>query len=1808
MGSTGEERAVERIPYPYQIELYRMAKERNTIVCLGTGTGKTFIAILLMKDPEFASQLKGEYPMTAKRTFFLVPTRVLVKQQATEIEHQFSVKVKGYTGDMGVDFWHTEPSGSTWNKELAENQVLVMTLQILLDMISHCRIRWQNINLLVIDEVHWAAKKKGKKVSGHSYKQLMDLYKQCPERDRPRVLGLSASLINSSMKVELFEDAIKDLEETYCAVCNTSDVAQLCGTNPREVIWTFMSQASAPSSTATGVVKALDTFIDYLKTKTKGIKTDESVSVTVTRVRKCLTNIRNMLSDPIEKTITNPETQQKYIITMTWMGVWCASKAINHYIAEMSLYEEVYKHVNPNLSQMLTKVMSYLKIVDKVFVLELTADPMAALNTASPKMLRFLELLREYKPIGGQPSNLCGIAFVAQRSVAKVLAEWLTELKRIKPLEYDFLNVGWVVGHSNRPGFESLVTSFTDKQQEEIIDDFRDQKLNLIISTSVLEEGLDVSICNLVVRFDRINTFREYLQSKGRARADSARYYMMTSDEDSGALNRLLIDFRDMEKRIANLNSKPRHRGMDAVDDDDNSDDEETQYTITTGATISTRTAISLLYRYCGKLPSDSFTKLIPNFEISGVHSPYTSSVKLPLNCPLKTQIWGKECKTKKGAKKSAALEACIQLHKVGELDDHLLPISKDQFIDKYVQRLVGELDDHLLPISKDQFIDKYVQRLGLKINQTDDNTDCTSKPGTRSRTQIYTKRLAQELTPPDVKSNDHRIFGAITGRPIHNESIKFPVFVSVRAHLDAIRERDVSSKADVDFTPMQSIILTAEQKRLIEKFHVFTFDSVLEFGDESQTTFNALESKFNLLVVPLMNGSQIDWDFVNKINTCGQIDVKKVPLSERLDFKFDAEIYRDCVFTPWYERDIEGKSKFCDSLRITDKGLKSKWDGKDPQFGTYEGYYRKKYGLEISNKTQPLIEGRSVKKCAQLKPFVIGEVKSGKREYFVPELVTIHPFPSTLWRQALCLPAILYRVNHLLLAQQLRQTIVSETRPSIGSTQPKDRLALDLSSEVNEWSLSESKRVHSIEDLDVGCEGHPFDDAMDTSDAVVLKAQKKKQKTEMSIIINRSASSETHRNAVQPLTTSLNAITNISNNTLISSSNLVNITSAFINDFKCLLLNCQLSEFRSHEQEVEFINANSALIDANQTLNYGDSFPFVFTGDIKPHIKEEYDSRVNAPIVGPTADDLLRALTLLGASDAFNLERMETMGDSFLKFVTTGFLYYSCPELDEGRLSYLRQMQICNCNLYYIGKRIGLPDLMVAHMWFTHKNWLPPYYHITDECECQLLTDKENTTGAYRHQIVNDKSIADAVEALIGAHLLVGGNKSALIFMQWLGLRVSPIEDQIDYSVGVGSEPFQWLPPPKSPVWNTELSDSEVQTFIYREYNGCNLDHFEDIIGYKFRDKAFLIQAFTHSSNYFNVYTDCYQRLEFLGDAVLDYLITRHIFNLEDKKFSPGELTDLRSALVNNTFFASIAVKFRFHKFLKILSPDLFHAIEMFVKKFESNQVMAINNSFNKLNDEDVTDLEEVEVPKALGDIFESVAGAIYLDSGLSLDAVWEVYFKLIKPEIDYFSVNVPKMPVRELREHHKNVIFSPAEEVKGRKIRVVVTVDGRQFGGVGRNQKFAKIAASKIALLALKPKYSFNKLNDEDVTDLEEVEVPKALGDIFESVAGAIYLDSGLSLDAVWEVYFKLIKPEIDYFSVNVPKMPVRELREHHKNVIFSPAEEVKGRKIRVVVTVDGRQFGGVGRNQKFAKIAASKIALLALKRVNKSEKSEP
>jgi hypothetical protein len=135
-----------------------------------------------------------------------------------------------------------------------------------------------------------------------------------------------------------------------------------------------------------------------------------------------------------------------------------------------------------------------------------------------------------------------------------------------------------------------------------------------------------------------------------------------------------------------------------------------------------------------------------------------------------------------------------------------------------------------------------------------------------------------------------------------------------------------------------------------------------------------------------------------------------------------------------------------------------------------------------------------------------------------------------------------------------------------------------------------------------------------------------------------------------------------------------------------------------------------------------------------------------------------------------------------------------------------------------------------------------------------------------------------------------------------------------------------------------------------------------EKLCNYRFKNKCYLLQAFTHPSYTSNHVTDCYQKLEFIGDAVLgkrskmyrilqlffllalfsrsyrvlDFLITSYIYQYCGQ-LTPGQLTDLRSALVNNITFGALVVRLQLHKHLLCHSQCLWEAIRTFVNYQES-------------------------------------------------------------------------------------------------------------------------------------------------------------------------------------------------------------------------------------------------------------------------------
>ncbi len=106
----------------------------------------------------------------------------------------------------------------------------------------------------------------------------------------------------------------------------------------------------------------------------------------------------------------------------------------------------------------------------------------------------------------------------------------------------------------------------------------------------------------------------------------------------------------------------------------------------------------------------------------------------------------------------------------------------------------------------------------------------------------------------------------------------------------------------------------------------------------------------------------------------------------------------------------------------------------------------------------------------------------------------------------------------------------------------------------------------------------------------------------------------------------------------------------------------------------------------------------------------EEIDLKT---FIGPSPCIILQTLTMSNANDFFNLERLETIGDSFLKFAITVYLYCSYPGIHEGKLSYLRSKQVSNYNLYKLGKKKKFPESMVAAKFEPTENWLPPGFII---------------------------------------------------------------------------------------------------------------------------------------------------------------------------------------------------------------------------------------------------------------------------------------------------------------------------------------------------------------------------------------------------------------------------------------------------------------------------------------------------------------
>ncbi|GAA0157583.1 hypothetical protein LIER_14823 [Lithospermum erythrorhizon] len=453
------------------------------------------------------------------------------------------------------------------------------------------------------------------------------------------------------------------------------------------------------------------------------------------------------------------------------------------------------------------------------------------------------------------------------------------------------------------------------------------------------------------------------------------------------------------------------------------------------------------------------------------------------------------------------------------------------------------------------------------------------------------------------------------------------------------------------------------------------------------------------------------------------------------------------------------------------------------------------------------------------------------------------------------------------------------------------------------------------------------------------------------------------------------------------------------------------------------------------------------------------------------TATRILEALTTEICHEGFSLERLEVLGDAFLKFAVGRHLFLSHDSLDEGQLTTKRSNIVNNSNLHKLALRNNLQVYIQDQMFdpYTYYVWGRPCPVICDKkTEKDIHSTQESLDDANieircskNHHWLHKKTIADVVEALVGAFIVDSGFKAAIAFLKWIGINVVIELTQLS-KICLGSKEFLPLA------------------------NHTDLSAVESAVRYHFVHKGLLIQAFVHPS-YNSHVGGCYQRLEFLGDAVLDYLITSYLYSAYPN-LKPGQLTDLRSALVNNNSFADIAVRLSFYKHIICDCRALSDAINKYVCFVEPS------GSETNLD-------EKPHCPKALGDLVESCMGAILLDSGFDLNYVWNIMLSLLDPVMSFSKL--PPNPLRELQELCQSLdrLLEFSSEKKGRSFTVEATVNVKGAPLVacatGRSIKAAKRTISQEILSQLKAQgYKSKSISLEEVLRKSSKMQPRLIG----------------------------------------------------------------------------------------------------------------
>lgn len=462
----------------YQLQLASAAKDQHTLVTLPTGLGKTTVSLLVtaerlssggVSEPRSDGSEDEQSESSGGKSLFLAPTKPLVTQHAEFYREALNVPdedIVVFTGEVSPD-----DRAELWER----SKIVIATPQVVENDLVGGRVSLANVIHLTFDECHRAT-------GDYAYNYIAERYHQ--DAKNPLVTGMSASPGGDEEEIlDVCENlGIRNVE---VMTEEDSDVAEF--THDTEVEW---ERVELPDNVLE-IRDALNEVIsDRLeKLKQLGITNKTSANLSEKDIRKIQSELQKLMDNDQSEgyqgmsalaEIRKLRTAVTYVETQS-------VEALRRYFERQR---------NAARSSGASKASQRFVSEPKVKEAMRRAEDYDGLH---PKYSRARIRLAETLGIeGGQRV----IVFTESRDTAEALTEFLGE----------HFDTHRFVGQGNKEGSDGM----TQKQQQETLDKFRNAEFEVLVSTSVAEEGLDVPEVDLVLFYEPVPTAIRSIQRKGR--------------------------------------------------------------------------------------------------------------------------------------------------------------------------------------------------------------------------------------------------------------------------------------------------------------------------------------------------------------------------------------------------------------------------------------------------------------------------------------------------------------------------------------------------------------------------------------------------------------------------------------------------------------------------------------------------------------------------------------------------------------------------------------------------------------------------------------------------------------------------------------------------------------------------------------------------------------------------------------------------------------------------------------------------------------------------------------------------------------------------------------------------------------------------------------------------------------------------------------------------------------------------------------------------------------------------------------------